>query len=220
MTYHVHIISVGSKSETAFHVIRSGMEIDKIYLLNNDNEKFVEVENEIRKGFEILNLDDIITESIKPFDYDDVFNKILDIYHKESEEHQDEVIFHINFTMGTRITVGAMCSSAYLINADLYYIQEGIYTASGKDELIRIPIDNIKELSELQNKPQTLEVFLRFSDFQPKTNEEIIGSLKSPSNLTYHTNYLLKIGAIQRMGSVRNVKWVLTEKGERMIKRL
>lgn len=220
MVYHVHIISVGSKSETAFNVIRSGMEIDKIYLLNNDNPNFIKVEKEIRDGFKKIPLDGIITESIKPFDYDDVFNKILNLYRNELKEHPDGVIFHINFTMGTRITVGAMCSSAYLINADLYYIQEGIYSSSGRDELIRIPIDNIKELSELQNKPQTLSVFLRFSDFQPKTNEDIIGSLKSPSNLTYHTNYLQKIGAIQRKGSVRNVEWILTEKGERMIKRL
>ena len=194
--------------------------MDKIYLLNNDNEDFVAVEDEIRRGFSAFPLDGIVTANINPFDYDSVFKTVIDLFNMESDNHSEEVIFHINFTMGTRITVGAMCSAAYSINADLYYIQESIYSPTGKDELIRIQIENIDELTDLKSKKQILETFRKFSDRKPKTNEELIGSLKSPASLSYHTRYLSNAGLIKRFNGIRNGSWMLTEKGEQVMKRI
>ena len=220
MEYHVHIISVGKKAETAFNVIRSDIKMDKIYLLNNDNEEYVAVENEIRDVFSKFPLDGIITANINPFDYDNVFKTVIDLYNMEVDDHPDGVMFHINFTMGTRIAVGAMCSAAYSINSDLYYVQEACYSSTGKDELIRIQIDNIKELMDLRSKKQILETFRKFSDRKPKTNDDLKGSLKSGSSLSYHTSYLSKAGLIKRFNGVRNGSWILTEKGEQVMKRV
>ena len=86
--------------------------------------------------------------------------------------------------------VGAVCSAAYSINADLYYVQEGTYSDSGRDEVIRIEIESLEEEFELRNKKQTLAVFQKFTDGKPKSNEDLIGSLHSKSSLTYHTRYL------------------------------
>lgn len=220
MTYHVHVISVGKKAETAYHVIRSDIKMDKIYLLNNDEEGYVAVEDEIRNTFKAFPLDGIITAKINPFDYDSVFKTIIDLYNMEVDNHSEDVLFHINFTMGTRITAGAMCSAAYSINADLYYIQESIYSKTGNDELIRIQIENINELTDLKSKKQVLETFRKFSDRAPKTNEELMGSLKSPGSLSYHTKYLSNAGLIKRFNGVRNGSWILTEKGEQVMKRI
>jgi len=220
MEYHVHLISVGSKAETAFNVIRSDMQMDKIYLFNNDNPDYQAVEDEIRERFSSFPLDGIETAEIKPFDYDDVFQKVIELYNKEAAEHPEGVVFHINFTMGTRITVGAMCSAAYSINADLYYVQEDRYSDTGKDKLIRIQIENIKELVELKSKKSTLAIFRKFIDKKPKKNEDLREGLNSPSSLSYHTKYLNQIGLIRRVDGVRNATWVLTEKGEQVMKRL
>ncbi|WP_400204137.1 HFX_2341 family transcriptional regulator domain-containing protein [Methanomethylophilus alvi] len=220
MVYHVHLISVGKKAETAFNVINSEIRMDKIYLLNNDNEEYVAVENEIREVYSKFPLDGILTAKINPFDYDNVFKTVLDLFALESECHPEGVIFHINFTMGTRIAVAAMSSAAYSINADLYYIQEACYSPTGKDELILIPIENIEELSELKSRKHVLKTFMKFSDREPKTSSDLMGELKSAGSLSYHTTYLSKAGLIKRFGGVKNGSWVLTEKGEQVMKRL
>lgn len=197
MTYHIHLYNVGKSPETAFHVIRSDIPMDKLYLLNNDKPKYMEVEEKIREKFEGMGLDGVETLKINPFEYRDVFNAVLETYRKECEEH-DDVRFHINFTMGTSIVVGAVCSAAYSINADLYYIQEGIYSESGKDEIIKVEIDSFEDEFELRNKKQTLTVFQRFADGKPKSNEDLMGSLRSQASLTYHTRYLCEKGLIRR----------------------
>ncbi len=220
MVYDVHIISVGSKSETAFTVIKSGLKIDKIYLLNNSNSEYLAVEEEIREGFKSFPIDEIKHIEIDPFDYDNVFKTVIDLYNSESENHPSGVMFHINFTMGTRVAVAAMCSAAYSINADLYYVKESLYSASGKDEFVPIKIDNINELADLKTHQKTLEIFRIMSDRKPKTNEELQVPVNSLSSLSYHTKYLSSAGLIKRLGSVRNASWVLTEKGEQVMKRL
>ena len=122
MTYHVHLYNVGLKPDTAFNVIRSDIPMDKLILLNNDKPEFEKVEKIIKERFEQFPIK-VEKANINPWDYHNVFNKVLELYREECRTHGD-VKFHINFTMGTSIVVGAVCSAAYSINADLYYIQE------------------------------------------------------------------------------------------------
>lgn len=218
MAYHVHIYNVGQKAETAFNVLTSGIEMHKLYLLNNENPNYVAVEKEIREFYRKVPIDGVVTKLIDPFDYDSVYNMVLEIDLIERELHQD-VKFHINFTMGTSIMVGAVCSAAYAIDADLYYIQESCYSKSGKDELILIEIGNTKEVFELRKKKQTLEVFRMFIDMEPKSNRELMGN-RSASSLSYHTKSLSSMGLIEREGGVRDTVWVLTPKGRGVLKRV
>ncbi len=218
MVFHVHLYNVGKKPDTAFNVIRAGIPIDKLYLLNNEDPIYLEVEKVIIDGFKPFSIE-VSPARIDPFDYHNVFNTVLDLYRSECAIH-DDVRFHINFTMGTSIVVGAVCSAAYSINADLYYIQEACYSKTNEDQLIQIEIQNIDEIAELRKRKQTLEVFRKFSDRGFKTNEDLMGSLKTPSSLSYHTKYLHQAGLIERRGSVRNTEWVLTEKGIQVLNRL
>lgn len=219
MTYHVHLYNVGQDPETAFDIIRSDIPMDKLILLNNRNPEYVEVENAIKSVYENFPID-IEVAVINPWDYQDVFNKVLELYRKECDEHHD-VRFHINFTRGTRIAVGAVCSAAYSINADLYYIQEKCYAGTEKDELIKIDIENLDELMELRSKKKLMETFLMFGDNEPKTDECLRnnGTLK-PSALSYRTSQLRKIGVIKRENGDRDARWILTEKGRQVMNRL
>ena len=218
MTYHVHLYNVGLKPDTAFNVIRSDIPMDKLILLNNDNPECEKVEKIIEERFEQFPIK-VENADINPWDYHNVFNKVLELYRKECRTHGD-VRFHINFTMGTSIVVGAVCSAAYSINADLYYIQEKCYSGIGEDRLIRIDVENIDELMELKSKKKILKTFMTFKDGRPKTNKELRGESLSPSTLSYHTSQLQKIGLIEREGSVRNANWILTEKGKQVMNRL
>lgn len=217
MTYHVHLYNVGQDPETAFDIIRSDIPLDKLILLNNRNPEYVEVENIIRAGYEQFPIE-VEVANINPWDYHDVFNKVIDLYRKECGDHGD-VRFHINFTRGTRIAVGAVCSAAYSINADLYYIQEKCYAGTDDDKLIRIEIENLDELIELKSKTKIMKTFLKFRDNKSKTNRDLCGTM-SPSALAYHTSQLQKIGLIEREDSVRNTRWILTEKGKQFMNRL
>lgn len=218
MTFHVHIYNVGKTPETAFSIIGHEIPIEKLILLNNDKEEYKLVEDEIRKGFEPFPIE-VETVIIDPWDYYNVFNKVIESYHKECEEHGD-VRFHINFTKGTRIVVSAVCNAAYSIEADLYYVQEGQYSKSGKDTLIYIDIENINELMELKARKKPLEIFKKFSDRKPKMTKDLLIGGMSVSTLSFHTSYLQKLGLIERKGSVRNTEWILTEKGKNVMNRL
>lgn len=219
MEYHVHLYNVGLKPDTAYKVIGSGIPIHKIYLLNNKKDEYLEVEDQIRDRFRDTS---IIVEKaeINPWDYHQVFDTVLRLYEEECGQHKGEnVKFHVNFTMGTSIVVGAVCSAAHCIDADLYYVQEGCYSESGKDELITIRINSYEEIVELKSRPQTLAILLKMSEDKALSNDELRGSISKP-NLSYHTRYLLDKGLIARESGVRNVKWILTEKGKIVRKRL
>lgn len=218
MAYHVHLYNVGLKPDTAFNVIRSDIPIDKLILLNNDEPEFVDVENIIRERFEQINIE-VEKAEIDPWDYQDVFNRVIELYHQECEAH-DDVRFHINFTMGTSIVVGAVCSAAYSINADLYYIQEKCYAGTEEDRLIQIGVENLDELMELKSKRKVQQTFMRFKDGKPMTNKDLRDGSMSPSTLSYHTAHLQEMGLIEREGSVRNTKWILTSKGKQVMNRL
>ena len=217
MVFHVHIYNVGKVPDTAFSVLHSDIPLDKLYLLNNENPEYLEVEETIRSHFEQAGIE-VLTRRIDPFEYHNVYNSVIEIYNKESKEH-DDVKVHINFTMGTSIVVGAVCSAAYSINADLYYIQESKYSNTGRDEVIRIEVENNSDLVELKRKEKTLGVFMKFIDRKPKSNPELMTGLKSAASLTYHTRYLSSKGLIERDG-LRDTVWKLTPKGERTINRL
>lgn len=227
MVYHVHIYTVGRKPDTAFHVLKSDLPIDKIYLLNNGAKEcdcngdvihdYQKVEDDIRSKLNSVGITDIVTEYIDPFDYNDIFDKVLEISEREINIHSD-VRFHINFTMGTNIMAGAVCSAAYSINADLYYIQEGKYTKSKNDELIQIAIENIKELEILKKKAKTKEIFERFRIEESISNSNLKSEKETLSDLSYHTKLLKSYGLIKKDDI--SSEWILTNKGKQTLKRL
>lgn len=216
MERHVHFYIVGSKPETAFIAVDK-MPIDKMYVLNNGSEQFQCFEKEVVSGFKGIRKP-VEVARVNPFDYYEVYNKVREIADREILEYPDTV-FHMNITMGPRPGTCALDSIAHSYNSDLYYIQEGIYSDSGQDELKRIKIDNFTIILELKKKPATLDLFLRFLQNSSISNSELADYLGSLTALSYHTRYLSEHGLIERDG-IRNAVWSLTDLGNQVIRRL
>ncbi len=219
MMFEVHFYNVGRSSETAFHVLSQNMKVDKVYLLNNYDPKYVEVEQEIVDKLRAVNVDDVSKLSIDIYDFDDIYKKVCDTARAESDAHNGNVRFHFNITMGTSIVVGAVCCAAMVLDADLYYIKGKEYSESGKDEFISIPIENIPEVEKLRKKKAVLGVFLRFRDYESISNSALKGD-GSSARLSYITRELQLMGLIERRGSVKDTVWTLTEKGRNALKRI
>ncbi|MBO4552188.1 MAG: hypothetical protein J5673_03205 [Candidatus Methanomethylophilaceae archaeon] len=216
MTRHIHFYIIGSKTETAFIAIDK-IPLNKIYVLNNDSEDFRRYEDEVLAGFEgIRKMVEVIR--VDPFDYRKVYNKVKEIADKEVSEDPD-VMFHMNITMGPRPAVCAFDSVAHSYDSDLYYIQEGVYSDTHQDKLIRIPIENFSIIYELKKKPKTLDVLMCFNGKNKVSNSELVSFIGSATGLSYHTKYLSENGLIKRDG-IRNANWSLTDLGNQVIKRL
>ena len=125
----------------------------------------------------------------------------------------------MNITMGARPGTCALDSIAHSYNSDLYYIQESIFSESGRDELKVIKIENFTIILDLKKKPATLDVFMRFAEKSSISNSELSDYVGSPTALSYHTKYLSGNGLIARNG-IRNAVWSLTDLGNQVIKRL
>jgi|GEM_PF-2662638 len=216
MEHHVHFYIIGSKPETAFIAVDK-MPLDKMYVLNNDSELFSSFEKEVVSGFKGIRKP-VEVVRVNPFDYYDVFNRVREIADREVSGNP-ETVFHMNITMGPRPGTCALDSIAHSYNSDLYYIQEGIYTESGRDELKVIRIENYTIILELKKKPATLDVFMRFIEKNSISNSELSDYVGSPTALSYHTKYLSSNGLIERNG-IRNAVWSLTDLGSQVIKRL
>ena len=223
MTFHVHICNVGQFSGPIYKVFESSIPINRMYLLNSritgGDFDYCSIEKELIDHMVGINFKDIRTVVIDPFDYHDVYNAVIKIAGEETKSNNN-VKFHINFTLGTNIMAGAVCSAAYSIRADLYYIKAAKYDSDNQDELIRISIANYQEVNELKRQKRTAEILLNIAGGTCH-NRELISKLSlKPNALSHHTGILREMGLIENKGSSRNIEWVITEKGNEIVKRL
>lgn len=58
----IHIVSVGRDKNIALTVFRSGIDIDKVILLNNTNEEYADVEKVVRTEFDTIGVREVETE--------------------------------------------------------------------------------------------------------------------------------------------------------------
>lgn len=58
----IHIVSVGRDENIALTVFRSGIDIDKVILLNNTNEEYADVEKVVRTEFDTIGVREVETE--------------------------------------------------------------------------------------------------------------------------------------------------------------
>lgn len=214
MTYDIHISGVGETADTTFNVLMENIPMKKLYLLNNDNEKFISTEKEIVDKLNSIGFENIVVERIDPFDYQDIYNTVLKISKEEMESHPD-ACFHLNITRGTNIMAGAMCSASYLMNSDIYYVKAAVYSKTNKEEWITIDVESFPELEMLKTK-ESYSVFLKFKNKEEIDNAVLKTEFKS---LTYKTKELSGYGLIEKIGT-KNCVWRLTNKGKMVLKRI
>ncbi len=139
-------------------------------------------------------------------DYNRVFDSVCSVC-----SGYDDARFYVNIGMGDPVSVSAMTSAAQSFDSLLYYVKD--------DRAVTIQSDSLPEMAELKSKRKVLETFLRFRGKPRITNRDLMGSL-SNSALTYHTRMLSDMGLISKEGSAKTPIWVLTNKGEQMLRRI
>lgn len=221
MTFHTHICTVGFYSAPSIAVKNSHIPIDKIILLNNDSdERSNKAEKEIRESFSLVGDPEIETKRIDPYDYHEIFDEVISIGKREKSLHED-LMLHINFTSGTNIMAGAMCSAAQYLECKLYYVMNSKdHPEMSRDELIReISPPNMFDVEKL--KGLVKKTFIHISDSRPISNSNLQKKLGlTPSGLGYYTKLLSNYELIKKIPQGRNVCWELTDRGLSAIRQL
>lgn len=219
----IHIVTVGFDPKPSLETLCCKFPKDKIYLLNDrTDDKAKNSENLIIQALEKVEQIEYEVVPIECYNFQQIYDKVIEISDNETKRYR-KCRFHINFSRGTGIVVGAVCSAAYEINADLYYSKIGAVDDDTpvNERIIHIDIESDYPLKLLKGTRK--EVFLKFkSHMDGISNEELIQlcEFKNPSGLTYHTKKLQEDNLIERRTDGQKDYWILTGKGKKTIKRL
>lgn len=221
MVRSVHICTVGSKLEPSIAVIGSGLQIDKLYLLNSKTDYiYNDVERGIYSTFKAAGILDIETVVIDPFEYQSTVDAIIRIESKERRENP-KVRFYINFTSGTNIMAAAACNTSFFIDSVLYYIMNtNTHPGLPKDEIVKIIIaPKIPDMNKI--KGLTIDVLKRISEKEEGiSNYAMLSAMKdcSPSKVGYHTKILETYGLIEKKREGRGTILKITNSGKMTVR--
>lgn len=220
MVYSIHICTVGFNAEPSLAFLKHGMPIDKMYLLNtDDNEDSNRSEEAIRNTLSAMGVE-TVTLLIDPLDFTQIYDTTLSILEKESS-HRD-ARYYINFTNGTRVMSAAVVSAAFLMNSELYYVlNENEHPELTSDRLIRhYEVFNFPEIGAIKGKLK--DVFMVFSGREVVYNRFLAEEtgMKLPSLRHYTKKLDLDYGLITGDKDGKEVAWRLTDLGKSVLKRL
>ncbi len=207
MSYNVHLHIVGKEDDSVFDTLRSGIKMDRLYLLDGDAGN--NTEDRIVSRLKGIGFDEVTVMPIDQDDYASVFNTVTSISEKENSLHGD-VLFHVDISSGHGVALAALSNASYSLNADLYYPKGGGY--------VTLELDTIDAVAFLKTKRIILETFRKFKKKDTYTNRELMGNLSS-SRLTYRTRELSRLGLISKGGSWKEPVWSITPKGEQVLRR-
>lgn len=219
MTYSIHICTVGFKPEPSLTFMKCGMLIDKMYLLNsNDDETSNECEAVIRERLAAIGVE-TITLPIDPLDFTQIYDTTLSILDRERD--RKDAKFYINFTNGTRVMSAAVVSAAFLMNSELYYVlNEEEHPELTADQLIKhYNVFNFPEIGSIKGKLK--EVFLVFSGRECVYNKFLLDKTgMTPSGLCHYTKILKEYNLIRDEQDGKETLWYPTDLGTSVLKRL
>ena len=207
MSYNVHLHIVGKDDTGVSGPLRSGLRMDRLYLLDGDagNNKG----ELIASGLRAIGFEDVRVVPIEQDDYASVFSTVTGISDEEEAEH-DDVIFHVDISSGHGVALAALSNASYSLNADLYYPKG--------DGVVRLELDTIEAVAFLKTKRIILDTFRKFKRKDSYSNRELMGDLSS-SRLTYRTRELSRLGLISKGGTWKEPVWSITPKGEQVLRR-
>jgi len=218
-TLNIHIIGVGYKPEPILKIIRSDMPCDRIHLLWNEETKITEAKEKIVSTLKEMGFDDdnLITNKVDAFDYQDILNKIMVICQQEkikADDSDNKVRFFFNMTHGTRLMTGAMSTASLLIGGQLYYLKEEKEreSVSINDLIIKIPAPKIPSLDSLTEERRR---FLKkvCENKNGLTVSDLAIDFKSKQNVNQFVGFFEENNLVERRREGRNTRIVATEIG-------
>lgn len=209
MSYDVHLCIIGDSPDPVFGILRSDRQVDRIYLLCDDDPNHKDVLETLFSGLSAVGIGDVTDIQIDPEDYDYTQSVIASILEDERRSH-DDVQFHVNFSSGDSLSVIALRQAVEPYDSDYYYIRNG--------RAVRIGGDSVTDVTSLRIQTKVLDTFMMFKSSDSRTNSELRGDLSAPA-LSYRTRELERMGLIISEGSNRNLSWKVTSKGKQVLRR-
>jgi len=116
---HIHIATIGERTEAVLNGLKLIPGIEKVYLLYSSKYKqsAVTVQEYLLKGDTPCYL-----KAVDEYDFQSTSNMILKIVEDERKVGHHE--YSLNVTGGTKLMAFAAYSSAYFIGATVYYVKE------------------------------------------------------------------------------------------------
>lgn len=183
---HVHIAISGASPEPITKAFNTISGIDKVYILYSKKyqDTAKKLESFIEEGMAEPNL-----VMITGFDFQEIVDRIYDIYEKESGK---DVKFSINITGGTNLMAAAACSTAFFIGATIYYVQWDPELPVSK-QLVEIPAPKTHNVNGLGEMTRKILGYISEEDRKGKavTNSSISSRFDSTKQATaYHIRRL------------------------------
>ncbi len=218
-TMHIHIASTGGGMDNILTGYKAVSGVDKLYLIYSSQRKHSA--EDLQKKFENMGTECHI-KGVSGFDFQEIVDTIYGIYGENVNEKN--IRYTINITGGTNLMAAAVCSTAFFIKAEIYYVMydrekynNGIPQDPIEERVIRVPTPKIPNVNGLG--PATREVleFILDNDGPDLTSVYVAGAFGySRQALKHHTDILKKEGIIEVEKWTRNnrlSKISLTQEG-------
>lgn len=199
-TMHIHIASTGGRTEniqTGFNAVSS---VDKLYLVYSNQRKHSA--EDLQKNFTKIGVECII-KGVSGFDFQEIVDVIYEIYGENVNEKN--LRYTINITGGTNLMAAAICSTAFFINAEIYYVmydrekeKNGIPQDSVEERVKRIPVPKIPNVNGLRSATREILEYILDNDGPDLTSVKVADAFGySRQALKHHTDILKKEGIIE-----------------------
>lgn len=197
---HIHIASTGGGMENILTGYKAVSGVDKLYLIYSVQRKHSA--EDLQKKFEKIGTECSI-KGVSGFDFQEIVDIIYEIYGENV--NSKNLRYTINITGGTNLMAAAVCSTAFFIKAEIYYVmfnrekeEKGIPQEPIEDRIIRIPTPKIPNVNGLG--PVTREILEYILDnYGPDlTSIDVAEAFNySRQALKHHTDILKKEGIIE-----------------------
>ena len=218
---NIHFIGVGYDPVPILEVLKSNLPCDRICLLWNNEPKIVDSKNRIVRnlmegGFD---QDDIVTQKVDAFDYNDILNNIMKITlaeKKRSAEIGCKAQFFFNITHGTRLDTAALSTAAMIVGSQMYYYKErddSTAHISTNNLIIRIPVPKMPDLDKLTTQRRR---FLKMvcSKEDGATVNELSGAFNSKQNVNQFVGFFEENKFVERIRDGKYVRIKATDLGK------
>lgn len=224
--YHVHICCIGKVPEMTLAFMGTDVPKDRVIILNTEDadpsSEYVTSEESVLKTLGDCHVTDVEVVRTDVYDLVGTMEK-LDSLLREVESKKSGCMFHFNITAGTNIVAGVMCILAQSFpNCDIYHLRKGEYCKPPNDvgELKRYVIGDSKSLDFLKSSDAALRIMNEIRNGDGISSTDLSDALAMKPQLTsYHLKKISKHGLIERGGGAKTSRWMLTEKGEAVMRR-
>lgn len=197
---HVHIASTGGSEDNVLICYNAVSCVDKMYLIYSNQRKHSA--ESLQNKFQKMGVECAI-KGVSGFDFQEIVDTIYAIYGENV--NAKDLRYSINITGGTNLMAAAICSTAFFINAELYYVmydrekaEKGLSQDPVSERVKRIPTPKIPNVNGLRPVTREILEYILDNDGPDLTSVVVADAFGySRQALKHHTDILKKEGIIE-----------------------